>query len=90
MYHVTKFFGGLLIVSAVGAGLMLLVVDSGTVVNLTSLVFMLLLQVSVGSFLLYASVQKEKNSAVSHKLYPSSVGAVILYLLISYRWFWYG
>jgi hypothetical protein len=90
MHNVTLVFGGLLIISAVGAGIAQLFTGSDSVFETTPLVFMFLLQVSVASFLIFASIQKEKNSAVSHKLYPSSIGAVILYLLIFYRWFWYG
>lgn len=48
--------------------------------------FYSVMQVMLGGFLYYAASLKLTGEALSHKIYPASVAATVLYLFMVARW----
>ena len=90
MAKITKILGILTVVSAlIGMGVSFSGAASMPGGKL-AILSMFLLQAVVGAFLAYGSDLKVKDNDLAVKMYPSSIAAYILFVVIAYRWFWYG
>ncbi|WP_045857102.1 hypothetical protein [Teredinibacter purpureus] len=90
MTTITVFLGYLFILSAIVVGVVNVAQGGFRVFQVAGLVSVCVLQLAVGCFLIYASIQRKNGTLLSAKVYPSSIAAAILSVAFSYRWFEYG
>ena len=90
MYKLTKIIGGLSILSAIATVVLATFTELAFLYGVWSFLSVMLMQVIIGSFLLFASIQKENGTELSVKIYPASIMCMVLFFAFSYRWFWHG
>ena len=86
MYWLTERFGTLLMLLACLALIAGLAWSVPSRLTLTGFVSVILMQFAVGAAMTYASRQKIRGTEIGHKVYPATLVAFLLWLLIFCRW----
>lgn len=87
MYRFSEYFGWLNIALPIGILLWLPFTEAALSHDKASLTSILIMQILVGSSMVYSSRKKSQGLEIGYKAYPASIAAFVLFALIAYRWF---
>lgn len=74
-----------------GIGALILIMSMETEERLwkiASVIFMVVTQIVIASFVIYSSTTLLNGSKRGRGLFKASIGALVLYFFMAYRWFW--
>ena len=56
--------------------------------TIESVIFMVVAQITIASFVIYSSTKFLNGSERGRGLFKASIGALVLYFFMAYQWFW--